>query len=133
MSKEHITIVGDGRTQAEVEARVKQIKNLLEGADAEYEKEKLNERIARLSGGVAVIQAGGGCWGGGGERRGRGGAGRALRSPGCIALGGAPGPGCLFKGCAGQPVGSSSRLGASSGLGWAGCVPMLPSAAPPLH
>lgn len=58
VSKEHITIVGDGRTQAEVEARVKQIKNLLEAADAEYEKEKLNERIARLSGGVAVIQVG---------------------------------------------------------------------------
>ena len=58
VSKEHITIVGDGRTQGEVEARVKQIKNLLEQAEAEYEKEKLNERIARLSGGVAVIQVG---------------------------------------------------------------------------
>ncbi|EFN51452.1 hypothetical protein CHLNCDRAFT_59809 [Chlorella variabilis] len=58
VSKEHITIVGDGSTQADVEARVKQIKNLVAETDAEYEKEKLNERIARLSGGVAVIQVG---------------------------------------------------------------------------
>jgi chaperonin GroEL len=58
VSKEWITIVGDGTTQADVEARVRQIKNLVENTDAEYEKEKLNERIARLSGGVAVIQVG---------------------------------------------------------------------------
>lgn len=58
VSKEWITIVGDGTTQADVEARVKQIKNLVENTDADYEKEKLNERIARLSGGVAVIQVG---------------------------------------------------------------------------
>ena len=58
VSKEAITIVGDGSTQADVEARVKQIKNLLENTEAEYEKEKLNERIARLSGGVAVLQVG---------------------------------------------------------------------------
>jgi len=58
VSKEHITIVGDGSTQADVEARVKQIKNLVADTEAEYEKEKLNERIARLSGGVAVIQVG---------------------------------------------------------------------------
>ena len=58
VSKESITIVGDGSTQADVEARVKQIRNLVENTEAEYEKEKLNERIARLSGGVAVIQVG---------------------------------------------------------------------------
>jgi chaperonin GroEL len=58
VSKESITIVGDGSTQQDVEARVKQIKNLVANTDAEYEKEKLNERIARLSGGVAVIQVG---------------------------------------------------------------------------
>ena len=33
-----------------------QIKNMLEQTEQEYEKEKLNERVARLSGGVAVIQ-----------------------------------------------------------------------------
>lgn len=58
ISKEAITIVGDGSTQEDVTARVKQIRNLVENTEAEYEKEKLNERIARLSGGVAVIQVG---------------------------------------------------------------------------
>jgi Mg-chelatase subunit ChlD len=35
---------------------VKQIRNLVADTEQEYEKEKLNERIARLSGGVAIIQ-----------------------------------------------------------------------------
>jgi len=58
VGKESCTIVGDGSTQGEVAARVKQIRRLLEDTEAEYEKEKLNERIARLSGGVAIIQVG---------------------------------------------------------------------------
>eukprot|EP00882_Tetradesmus_deserticola_P028719 GHRQ01031997.1.p1 GENE.GHRQ01031997.1~~GHRQ01031997.1.p1 ORF type:complete len:287 (-),score=133.58 GHRQ01031997.1:151-1011(-) len=58
ISKEACTIVGDGRTQADVDTRVKQIRNLAEQTEQEYEKEKLNERIARLSGGVAIIQVG---------------------------------------------------------------------------
>jgi chaperonin GroEL len=60
VSKEVCTIVGSGATEAEVAARVKQIRNLVEATEQEYEKEKLNERIARLSGGVAIIQVGGG-------------------------------------------------------------------------
>mmetsp|Transcript_19657 Transcript_19657/g.54843 ORF Transcript_19657/g.54843 Transcript_19657/m.54843 type:complete len:581 (+) Transcript_19657:72-1814(+) len=58
ISKEATIIQGDGSTQKEVEARVKQIRNLAADTEQEYEKEKLNERIARLSGGVAVIQVG---------------------------------------------------------------------------
>ena len=106
ISKESCTIVGDGSTQREVEARVKQVRhlgvncgtplydpathypmltllpmsrpvctpppappnqsapsslqvrNLVENTEQEYEREKLNERIARLSGGVAIIQVG---------------------------------------------------------------------------
>jgi chaperonin GroEL len=58
LSKENCVIVGDGSTQGEVEARVKQIKVLLEEAEAEYEREKLSERIAKLSGGVAIVQVG---------------------------------------------------------------------------
>ena len=58
LGKESCTIVGDGSTNLEVEARVKQINRLVEGTEAEYEKEKLNERAARLSGGVAIIQVG---------------------------------------------------------------------------
>lgn len=40
-----------------MEARTRQIRNLAAATEQEYEKEKLNERIARLSGGVAIIQA----------------------------------------------------------------------------
>lgn len=58
LSKDSTTIVGDGSSQAAVEKRVAQIRNLIEAAEQDYEKEKLNERIAKLSGGVAVIQVG---------------------------------------------------------------------------
>ncbi|XP_016676831.2 chaperonin 60 subunit beta 2, chloroplastic isoform X2 [Gossypium hirsutum] len=58
LTKDTTTIVGDGSTQEAVNKRVVQIKNLIEAAEQDYEKEKLNERIAKLSGGVAVIQVG---------------------------------------------------------------------------
>ena len=58
ISKEACTIVGDGNTAREVQARVKQIRNMVENTEQDYEREKLNERIARLSGGVAIIQVG---------------------------------------------------------------------------
>ena len=58
LGKESCTIVGAGDTAAEVAARVKQINRLIESTEADYEKEKLNERAARLSGGVAIIQVG---------------------------------------------------------------------------
>ncbi|KAI3814941.1 hypothetical protein L1987_14590 [Smallanthus sonchifolius] len=58
LTKESTTIVGDGSTQELVTKRVAQIRNLVEAAEQDYEKEKLNERIAKLSGGVAVIQVG---------------------------------------------------------------------------
>ncbi|BFG33369.1 hypothetical protein CerSpe_196430 [Prunus speciosa] len=58
LTKDTSTIVGDGSTQEAVNKRVAQIKNLIEAAEQDYEREKLNERIAKLSGGVAVIQVG---------------------------------------------------------------------------
>ncbi|KAK9865435.1 hypothetical protein WJX84_003370 [Apatococcus fuscideae] len=58
LSKESTTIVGSGATQDAVQARVKQIRMLISETEQEYEKEKLNERVARLSGGVAIIQVG---------------------------------------------------------------------------
>eukprot|EP00884_Botryococcus_braunii_P006260 jgi/Botrbrau1/15635/Bobra.4_1s0020.1 len=58
IGKENTTIVGDGRTEDAVKARVKQIKNLIAETEQDYEREKLNERVARLSGGVAIIQVG---------------------------------------------------------------------------
>ncbi|XP_057451422.1 ruBisCO large subunit-binding protein subunit beta, chloroplastic [Lotus japonicus] len=58
LTKDSTTIVGDGSTQEAVNKRVAQIKNQIEAAEQDYEKEKLSERIAKLSGGVAVIQVG---------------------------------------------------------------------------
>ncbi|KAJ0020142.1 hypothetical protein Pint_31466 [Pistacia integerrima] len=58
LTKDSTTIVGDGSTQDAVNKRVAQIKTLIENAEQDYEREKLNERIAKLSGGVAVIQVG---------------------------------------------------------------------------
>ncbi|MFS8019066.1 putative chaperonin Cpn60/TCP-1 family, groEL-like apical domain superfamily [Helianthus anomalus] len=58
LTKDSTTIVSDGSSQAAVEKRVAQIRNLIEAAEQDYEKEKLNERIAKLAGGVAVIQVG---------------------------------------------------------------------------
>merc|ERR1719352_163273 len=58
IGKEYCTIVGDGSNQRQVEARVKQIRYQLETKGANYEKEKLNERVARLTGGVGIIKVG---------------------------------------------------------------------------
>lgn len=58
VGKEYCTIVGDGSNQDQVDARVRQIRNQLEVTEQQYEKEKLSERIARLSGGVAIINVG---------------------------------------------------------------------------
>ena len=59
VGKESCVLVGDGSTVDAVQARCKQITRLMEVTEAEYEKEKMNERIARLSGGVAIVQVGG--------------------------------------------------------------------------
>ncbi len=58
VTKENTTVVVDDATKANVEARVKQIKRQIEESDSEYDKEKLQERLAKLSGGVAVIEVG---------------------------------------------------------------------------
>jgi chaperonin GroEL len=58
VNRESTTIVVDDQTKAAVEARVKQIKRQIEESDSEYDKEKLQERLAKLSGGVAVIEVG---------------------------------------------------------------------------
>ena len=64
VGKETCTFVGDGRTAEAVATRIKQIQNLIANTEQEFEVEKLSERMARLSGGVAIIQVG---WGGGGR------------------------------------------------------------------
>ena len=56
--KENTTIVQGKGKQADIEARVEQIKKEIAATDSSYDKEKLQERLAKLSGGVAVIKAG---------------------------------------------------------------------------
>jgi chaperonin GroEL len=58
VNRENTTIVVDEHTKTSVEARVKQIKRQIEESDSEYDKEKLQERLAKLAGGVAVIEVG---------------------------------------------------------------------------
>ncbi|MDE2188424.1 MAG: chaperonin GroEL [Patescibacteria group bacterium] len=57
-TKDTTTIVGGKGKKAAIEARVKQIKGQRDSSDSKYDKEKLEERIAKLSGGVAVIRVG---------------------------------------------------------------------------
>ncbi|MGA1870811.1 MAG: chaperonin GroEL [bacterium] len=58
VDKDHTTIVeGDG-TQKDIKARVKQIKAQIDTTTSEYDKEKLQERLAKIVGGVAIINVG---------------------------------------------------------------------------
>lgn len=58
VSKETTTIVDGKGDQAKIKARVEQIKKEKEAADSDFDKTKLQERLAKLSGGVAVIKVG---------------------------------------------------------------------------
>ena len=60
IDKENTTIVGGSGKKSEIDARCSQIKNEIEQSDSDYDKEKLQERLAKLSGGVAVLHVGGG-------------------------------------------------------------------------
>ncbi len=57
-TKENTIIIGGKGNKAEIEKRIKQIKMQLEKSDSEFDREKLQERLAKLSGGVAVIKVG---------------------------------------------------------------------------
>lgn len=56
--KENTTIVGGKGTKSGIEARIKEIRAEMEKSTSDYDKEKLNERLAKLSGGVAIIKVG---------------------------------------------------------------------------
>jgi len=56
--KEETTIVNGKGEKASIEARIAQIRNEIDKTDSDYDKEKLQERLAKLTGGVAVIQVG---------------------------------------------------------------------------
>jgi chaperonin GroEL len=58
VTKETTTIVDGGGKDSEVKARVDQIRKEIEDSDSDWDKEKLNERLAKLSGGIAVIKVG---------------------------------------------------------------------------
>lgn len=58
IKKEETVIVGGVGSQDEIEKRVAQIKTMIEDTTSDFDKEKLQERLAKLSGGVAVIEVG---------------------------------------------------------------------------
>ena len=58
ITKDETTIVGGKGKKEDIEARINAIKKELETTDSEYAKEKLQERLAKLAGGVAVIRVG---------------------------------------------------------------------------
>jgi chaperonin GroEL len=59
ISKENTTIVDGAGKKAEIQGRVAQIKQQVEETTSDYDREKLQERLAKLAGGVAVIRVGG--------------------------------------------------------------------------
>ena len=59
ITKENTTIVDGAGDKAEIEARVAQIRTQIEETTSDYDREKLQERVAKLAGGVAVIRVGG--------------------------------------------------------------------------
>jgi chaperonin GroEL len=59
ITKDETTIIDGAGAKAEIEARVVQIRNQIEETTSDYDKEKLQERVAKLAGGVAVIRVGG--------------------------------------------------------------------------
>jgi chaperonin GroEL len=59
ITKDDTTIVEGAGKKADIEARVAQIKQQIEDTTSDYDREKLQERLAKLSGGVAVIKVGG--------------------------------------------------------------------------
>ena len=58
VTKDDSTVVEGSGTAADVQARIKQIRREIENSDSDWDREKLNERLAKLSGGVAVIRVG---------------------------------------------------------------------------
>ncbi len=59
IEKENTTIVNGAGKKADIEARISQIKAQIEETTSDYDREKLQERLAKLAGGVAVIRVGG--------------------------------------------------------------------------
>jgi chaperonin GroEL len=58
VTKDETTIVEGGGTESDIKGRINQIKTEIDNTDSDYDREKLQERLAKLSGGVAVIKVG---------------------------------------------------------------------------
>jgi len=58
VSKDNTTIVGGNGDKTKIDERVNQIKKQIENCDSDYDKEKLQERLAKITGGVAIIKVG---------------------------------------------------------------------------
>ena len=58
VAKDNTTIVDGAGEQAAIKGRINQIKNEIENTDSDFDREKLQERLAKLSGGVAVVKVG---------------------------------------------------------------------------
>ncbi|MBL8105724.1 MAG: chaperonin GroEL, partial [Anaerolineales bacterium] len=56
--KENTTIIGGKGKKADIEGRIKEIRSEIDKSTSDYDKEKLQERLAKLSGGVAIIRVG---------------------------------------------------------------------------
>jgi chaperonin GroEL len=59
IEREHTTIVDGAGSKKNIEARIQQIRNEIEASTSDYDREKLQERLAKLAGGVAIIRVGG--------------------------------------------------------------------------
>ncbi len=58
VDKDKITIISGAGKKADIQSRITQIKNQIEASTSDYDKEKLQERLAKLAGGVAVVKVG---------------------------------------------------------------------------
>jgi chaperonin GroEL len=58
VTKDTTTVIDGSGTESDVKARVDQIRKEIEATDSDWDREKLNERLAKLSGGIAVIKVG---------------------------------------------------------------------------
>jgi chaperonin GroEL len=58
VDKDNTTVVDGAGTQKNIEGRIKQLRNQIEETTSDYDREKLQERLAKLAGGVAVIKVG---------------------------------------------------------------------------
>jgi chaperonin GroEL len=58
VTKDETTIVEGGGSQSDIQGRINQIRGEIENTDSDYDREKLQERLAKLSGGVAIIKVG---------------------------------------------------------------------------